>query len=238
MDAREAAPTKAVTSVVGQAILPAAAFQAALFVEYALACSLTNKLLRAELLVDIFGESLPARQPRGTLRHCGARAIKTTERQNIDLAQQVSGIPSGELLLELVVGEVIRVQRRLLVGREAAGSPAIAAARPAHFVLIELVLASAPGARSEARRDHDGVLEGSIQKSGRGEEKHSQRGSSHTSRTQRKLIFVVELSGVLEVLAATRYRLQYDLWQRYDPPFITLAEPSSGPTGFFRVAVT
>ena len=59
-----------------------------------------------------------------------------------------------------------------------------------------------------------------------------------TSRTQRKLMFVVALSGVFEVRAATRYRLQYDLWHRYDPPFITLVVPAGGPTGLTRVPVT
>ena len=35
-------------------------------------------------------------------------------------------------------------------------------------------------------------------------------------------MFPVELSGVFELRAATRYRKQYDSWQRYDPPRITL----------------
>lgn len=34
------------------------------------------------------------------------------------------------------------------------------------------------------------------------------------SFTHRKPMLPVELSGVFFVLAATRYRLQYDLWQR------------------------
>ena len=54
------------------------------------------------------------------------------------------------------------------------------------------------------------------------------------SRTHRKPILVVELSGVFDVRAATRYRLQYDSWQRYDPPFITRVLPDEGPAGFFR----
>jgi hypothetical protein len=49
--------------------------------------------------------------------------------------------------------------------------------------------------------------------------------------TQRKPIFEVELSGVFAVLAATRYRLQYEAWQRNDPPFITFACPVDGPVG-------
>lgn len=59
-----------------------------------------------------------------------------------------------------------------------------------------------------------------------------------TSRTQWKLIFLVELSEVLELRAATRERLQYDLWQRYDPPLISFDWPSRGPAGFSGVART
>ena len=51
-------------------------------------------------------------------------------------------------------------------------------------------------------------------------------------------MFVVALSGVFDVRAATRYRLQYDLWHRYEPPFITRVTPLAGPTGFSRVPVT
>src|SRR3954447_3506511 len=61
--------------------------------------------------------------------------------------------------------------------------------------------------------------------------------TNQRSRTQRKLILVVALSGVFEVRAATRYRLQYDRWQRYEPPFISRARPSGGPVGFTRVVV-
>jgi hypothetical protein len=50
-------------------------------------------------------------------------------------------------------------------------------------------------------------------------------------------MFVVALSGVFEVRAATRYRLQYDRWQRYEPPFMIRARPCGGPVGFTRVAV-
>jgi hypothetical protein len=49
-------------------------------------------------------------------------------------------------------------------------------------------------------------------------------------------MFVVELSGVFDVRAATLYRLQYEAWQRYDPPRIDLVWPPEGPTGFERVA--
>ena len=42
----------------------------------------------------------------------------------------------------------------------------------------------------------------------------------------------VELSGVLEVRAATLYRLQYDLWHKNEPPFTTRACPMAGPLGF------
>jgi hypothetical protein len=49
--------------------------------------------------------------------------------------------------------------------------------------------------------------------------------------------FDAELSGVFELRAATRYRLQYDLWHRNEPPFITLAVPVCGPWGFCRPAV-
>ncbi len=42
------------------------------------------------------------------------------------------------------------------------------------------------------------------------------RGSAYTvaSAATRNPMFPVELSGVFAVRAATRYRLQYDLWQR------------------------
>ena len=50
-------------------------------------------------------------------------------------------------------------------------------------------------------------------------------------------MFVVALSGVFDVRAATRYRLQYERWHRYEPPFITLCVPWGGPTGFNVVAV-
>ncbi|MDQ1469394.1 MAG: hypothetical protein QOJ99_874 [Bryobacterales bacterium] len=56
------------------------------------------------------------------------------------------------------------------------------------------------------------------------------------SRAHRKPMFVVELSGVFDVRAATRYRLQYEPWQRYDPPRMDLVWPPEGPTGFERVA--
>ncbi len=46
------------------------------------------------------------------------------------------------------------------------------------------------------------------------------RGQS-ASRTHQKPRFPVELSGVLALRAATRYRKQYDLWHRYEPPRIT-----------------
>jgi hypothetical protein len=55
------------------------------------------------------------------------------------------------------------------------------------------------------------------------------------SRTHLNPILPVELSAVLELRAATRYRLQYEAWHRYDPPFITLAVPLGGPTGLLRV---
>lgn len=48
-------------------------------------------------------------------------------------------------------------------------------------------------------------------------------------------MFEAELSGVLEVRAATRYRLQYDAWQRNDPPFMTLVWPDAGPAGLCSV---
>ncbi len=50
-------------------------------------------------------------------------------------------------------------------------------------------------------------------------------------------MLVVVLSGVLEVRAATRYRLQYDLWHKYDPPLMTFDVPCIGPTGFKRVPI-
>jgi hypothetical protein len=62
------------------------------------------------------------------------------------------------------------------------------------------------------------------------------RNTQSTSRAQRKPMFVVELSGVFDVRAATLYRLQYEAWQRYDPPRIDLVWPPEGPTGFERVA--
>lgn len=52
-----------------------------------------------------------------------------------------------------------------------------------------------------------------------------------TSRTHRKLMCDVELSGVFELRAATLYLLQYDLWHRKEPPFITLLVPFAGPPG-------
>ncbi len=48
-------------------------------------------------------------------------------------------------------------------------------------------------------------------------------------------MFDVALSGVFDVRAATRYRLQYDEWHRYEPPRVTFVSPFSGPTGLSRV---
>ena len=48
-------------------------------------------------------------------------------------------------------------------------------------------------------------------------------------------MFVVAESGVFFVLAATRYRLQYDAWHKYEPPRIARFVPSAGPTGFTLV---
>ena len=42
---------------------------------------------------------------------------------------------------------------------------------------------------------------------------------------------LVELLGVLFDLAAILYLLQYDLWHKYDPPFITFDSPELGPKG-------
>ena len=57
--------------------------------------------------------------------------------------------------------------------------------------------------------------------------------ASHQSASiaKRKPMLPVELSGVDAVRAATRYRLQYDAWHRYDPPLVTLASPDGGPLG-------
>ena len=51
-------------------------------------------------------------------------------------------------------------------------------------------------------------------------------------------MFSALLSGVFCVRAATRYRLQYESWQRKLPPRITRAVPAGGPVGFPVVAVT
>src|SRR5439155_530591 len=67
-----------------------------------------------EVLVDIFGVGLAARQTRGTLGHRGARGVETTERQDIQLAHKVDGGSRDELLLELVVGYFGRIAGALL----------------------------------------------------------------------------------------------------------------------------
>ena len=41
----------------------------------------------------------------------------------------------------------------------------------------------------------------------------------------------MELSGVLELLAATLYRLQYDSWHKYEPPRMLLVVPLGAPLG-------
>jgi hypothetical protein len=54
--------------------------------------------------------------------------------------------------------------------------------------------------------------------------------------TYRKPTLLAAESGVLVVRAATLYRLQYDAWQRKDPPRIAFASPSAGPEGFVAFA--
>ena len=56
----------------------------------------------------------------------------------------------------------------------------------------------------------------------------------HASTTHLNPRFPVELSGVFDVRAATRYRLQYESWHRYDPPRIVFATPDGGPCGLSR----
>ena len=48
----------------------------------------------------------------------------------------------------------------------------------------------------------------------------------------------VELSGVDAVLADGRYRLQYDLWHKYEPPLAILLSPTVGPVGSTRAPPT
>ena len=56
----------------------------------------------------------------------------------------------------------------------------------------------------------------------------------HSDRAQRKPQLPVELSGVFELRASTRERLQYDRWQRYEPPRMTRLVLEPGPLGFAR----
>src|SRR5262245_9880946 len=57
----------------------------------------------SELLVDVSGVCLAARQARGTLRHCGAGTVESAERQDVELAHQVDCGSSSQMLLDLVV---------------------------------------------------------------------------------------------------------------------------------------
>ena len=50
--------------------------------------------------------------------------------------------------------------------------------------------------------------------------------------TQRKPRLPVDESGVRAFRAATRYRRQYEAWQRYEPPRVTRWVPRCGPRGF------
>ena len=56
----------------------------------------------------------------------------------------------------------------------------------------------------------------------------------HASTTHRNPMLPVAESGVLELRAPTRYRLQYDSWQRYEPPRMTRDCPLGGPVGLSR----
>src|SRR5664280_702120 len=52
----------------------------------------------AEFLIDVFGESLAARQARGALGHGGAGGIEAAQGQDVDFAQQIGDGPLRQLL--------------------------------------------------------------------------------------------------------------------------------------------
>src|ERR1035441_1575484 len=76
-----------------------------------------------ELLLDVLGEGLAPGAARGTLRHGWARAVETSQRQDIDFAQQVGSGARCQLLLQLIVallggvtGPALQSVRPVVVG--------------------------------------------------------------------------------------------------------------------------
>lgn len=61
---------------------------------------------------------------------------------------------------------------------------------------------------------------------------HPRSLGQHYSATVRKPMFPLAESGVFALRAATRYLLQYDAWQRWEPPRMTRPLPTLGPRGF------
>src|SRR5947209_20416458 len=55
------------------------------------------------------------------------------------------------------------------------------------------------------------------------------RPTQRQSAATRKPRLPVELVGSFALRASTRYRLQYDSWQRYEPPRMTRWVPRPGP---------
>ena len=63
-------------------------------------------VLGAVFLVYVAGECLAAREARGALGHGRTRRIESTEREDVEFAEQVGYGTRGQLLFQLVVGEL------------------------------------------------------------------------------------------------------------------------------------
>src|SRR6185369_3408899 len=71
-------------------------------------------MLGVVLCFDVGRESLAARESRRSLGHRRTGRIKPRQRQNIQLAQQISYRPRSQLLLQLIVRNLSCVTRAVL----------------------------------------------------------------------------------------------------------------------------